>query len=217
MRRSTRAGVVIAAAVGATLTASPALAHDDGVPEGSGPWAPAEEVIDGYYDPVDVAACGTTVTITPGDVTDAEARVTELPDGYVLETRGAQTIDLTRQDTGQMIDELDVSGPYYEVVRPSADGATLDIIGISNARTILYPYPELGPVDAAAFAAAGIPDLAYLKNGSIRFDLVADASTGQAITEEADVQGRVVDLCTWFDGDDGHGNDGHDEDRKGHS
>ncbi len=112
MRRSTRAGVVVAAAVGATLTASPALAHDDAVPEGSGPWAPAEEVIPGYYDPVDVAACGTTVTITPGDVTDVESRITELPDGRLLiESRGAQTIDLTRQDTGQMIDELNVSGP----------------------------------------------------------------------------------------------------------
>ncbi len=206
MNRLARASLVIVAGAGLSLTTSPALAHDDALPEGSGPWAPAEEVIPGYYDPVEVAACGTTVTITAGDVTDVEARVTELPDGYVLEARGAQTIDLTREDTGQMIDELDVSGPYYEVVRPSADGATLDIIGVSNARTILYPYPELGPVDAAAFEAAGIPDLAYLKNGYIRFDLVVDASTGQAITEEADVRGRVVDLCTWFDGNRGHGN-----------
>ena len=214
MRRSTRAGVVIAAAVGATLTASPALAHDDAVPEGSGPWAPAEEVLPGYYDPVDVAACGTTVTITPGDVTDAEGRITELPDGRLLtEGRGAQTIDLTRQDTGQMIDELDVSGPYTEVI--SADGTS--IIGVYRAPTILYPYPELGPADAAAFEAAGIPDLAYVKKGVVTFELVIDPETGLAVSEEADVDARIVDLCTWFDGDHGHGDDGPGEDRKGHS
>ena len=214
MRRSTRAGVVIAAAVGATLTASPALAHDDAVPEGSGPWAPAEEVLPGYYDPVDVAACGTTVTITSGDVTDVESRITELPDGrLVIESRGAQTIDLTRQDTGQMIDELDVSGPYSEVF--SADGTS--IIGVYEAPTILYPYPELGPVDAAAFEAAGIPDLAYAKKGVVTFELVIDPETGQAVSEEADVDARIIDLCTWFDGDHGHGDDGPGEDWKGHS
>ncbi len=211
MRRTLAVGALTATIIGITggsalATPEPETQSGGALPEGSGPWAPVEEVIPGYYDPVEVAACDTTVTITAGDVGDVEARVTELPDGYVLEARGAQTIDLTREDTGQMIDELDVSGSYYEVVRPSADEATLDIIGVSSARTILYPYPELGPVDAAAFEAAGIPDLAYLKNGYIRFDLVVDASTGQAITEEADVQGRVVDLCTWFDGNRGHGN-----------
>lgn len=203
MNRFARASLVIAAGAGLSLTTSPALAHDDAIPEGSGPWAPAEEVQPGYYDPVDVAACGTTVTITPGDVTDAESRITELPDGrLVIETRGAQTIDLTRQDTGQMIDELDVSGPYSEVV--SADRTY--IIGVYQAPTILYPYPELGPADAAAFEAAGIPDLAYLKKGAVRFDLVIDPDTGQAESEEADVDGRVIDLCTWFDGNRGHGN-----------
>jgi hypothetical protein len=204
-RRTTRSLLVVAASSGLVLTASPALAGEDtgAVPEGSGPWAPVEEVLPGYYDPVDVAACGTTVAITPGDVADREGRITELPDGrLVIESRGAQTIDLTRQDTGQMIDELNVSGPYFEVV--SADGTY--IIGIYEAPTILYPYPELGPVDAAAFEAAGIPDLAYVKKGVVRFDLVIDPETGQAVTEEADVDARVIDLCTWFDGNRGHGN-----------
>jgi hypothetical protein len=101
-----------------------------------------------------------------------------------------------------MIDELDVSGAYSEVI--SADGTY--IIGIYRAPTILYPYPELGPADAAAFEAAGIPDLAYLKKGVVRFDLVIDPETGQAVSEEADLDGRVIDLCTWFDGNRGHGN-----------
>jgi len=208
-RRTTRSLLVAAASAGLVLTASPALAGEDtggAVPEGSGPWAPAEEVLPGYYDPVDVAACGTTVTITSGDVTDVESRITELPDGrLVIESRGAQTIDLTRQDTGQMIDELDVSGPYSEVV--SADGTY--IIGVYQAPTILYPYPELGPVDAAAFEAAGIPDLAYVKKGVVTFELVIDPETGQAVSEEADVDARLIDLCTWFDGNRGHGDNGH--------
>src|SRR3712207_2581074 len=59
MRRSTRAGVVVCAAVGATLTASPAFAHDDPtLPEGSGPWVTIEELQPGFYDPIDIEACG---------------------------------------------------------------------------------------------------------------------------------------------------------------
>ncbi len=210
MNRSARASLVIVAGAGLSLTASPALAHDDdgGLPEGSGPWTPIEEVDPAYYDPIDISACGTTVTSSTGDVAEVEVRETPQPDGGMLrELRGGFTIDLTREDTGQMIDELDVSGPYYEVVRPSADGTTLDIIGVSNARTILYPYPELGPVDAAAFEAAGIPDLAYVKSGVVTFDLVINPETGQAVSEEADVDARIIDLCTWFDGNLGHGNE----------
>lgn len=205
MRRSTRAGVVVAATVGATLTASPALAHD-APPEGSGPWAPIEELRPGFYDPVDISACGTTVTMTTGDVSDVEARETLLPNGdLVYEARGGLTVDLTRQDTGQLIDELNVSGPYTELI--SADGT--HIVGTYYAPSILFPYPELGPVDAAAFEAAGIPDLAYVKKGVVTFDLVINPDTGQAVSEEADVDGRIIDLCTWFDGDHGH-DDGYD-------
>src|SRR3712207_5957829 len=193
MRRSTRAGVIVCAAVGATLTASPALAHD-GNPEGSGPWVPIEELQPGFYDPVDIEACGTTVTMTTGDVAEVEGRETPLPDGGILfEGRGAFTVDLTRHDTGQVIDELDIGGPYTE--RISADGT--HIVGTYYAPSILFPYPELGPVDEAAFEAAGIPDLAYVEKGVVTFDLVVDPDTGEAVSEEADVDGRIIDLCTW--------------------
>jgi hypothetical protein len=181
------------------------MAHDT-PPEGSGPWAPIEELRPGYYDPVDIAACGTTVTMTTGDEADVEGRETLLPNGELLfETRGERTVDLTRQDTGQVIDELDVSGPYTEQI--SVDGT--HIIGTYYAPTILFPYPELGPVDAAAFEAAGIPDLAYVKKGVVTFDLVIDPDTGEAVSEEADVDARIIDLCTWFDGSDGHGTGTH--------
>ena len=210
MRRSIRAGVVVAAAVGTTLTASPALAHDT-PPEGSGDWVPIEELRPGFYDPVDIAACGTTVTMTTGDVADVEARESTLPDESTLfEQRGGHTIDLTRQDTGQVIDELDISGPYVEIFSPDGTEITAWYYGPS----ILYPIPEFGPVDVAAFEAAGIPDLAYFKRGVVTFDVVLNPETGEFISEEADVDARLHDLCTWFDNDRGdRGGDRHHGDK----
>ncbi len=201
MNRLSRLGVVLVTGGTVALTASPAWAHSGGAaPDDDAGWVPIEEVAPGFYDPVDIAACGTTVTMTTGDVSDVEARETPLPDGSLLhEARGALTVDLTRHDTGQVIDELDVSGPYTELI--SADGT--HVIGTYHAPSILFPYPELGPVDAAAFEAAGIPDLAYVKQGVVTFDLVVNPDTGEAVSEEADVDGRIVDLCTWFDGDRG--------------
>jgi hypothetical protein len=207
MNRFARASLVIVAGAGLSLTASPALAHyDPSLPEGSGDWTPMEELDPAYYDPIDIEACGTTVTLSAGDVTEVEGRETALPDGdMLLELRGGFTIDLTRQDTGEVIDELDISGPTTELF--SADGT--HIIGVYHGPSILFPFPELGPVDAAAFEAAGIPDLAYFKKGVVTFDLVINPETGEAVSEEADVDARLHDLCTWFDGNRGHGNDRH--------
>lgn len=199
MNRLARVGVVLVAGGTMALTASPALAHDD-TPEGSGEWLPIEELRPGFYDPIDIEACGTTVTSSTGDEADVEGRETILPNGDLLfELRGEMTIDLTRHDTGQVIDELDISGPTLELI--SADGT--HIIGTYHGPSILFPFPELGPVDAAAFEAAGIPDLAYFKKGTVTFDLVIDPETGQAVSEEADVDARMHDLCTWFDNDRG--------------
>ena len=214
MRRSTRAGVVVAAAVGATLTASPALAHDDSPPEGSGPWLPAEELDPSVYDPIDIEACGTTVTIAIGDVREAEGRETVLPNGdLLLEGRGALTADITRHDTGEMIDELDISGPLTELISADGTHVTAWVYGPS----VLFPVPEFGPVDEAAFEAAGIPDLAYFTKGVVTFHVVVNPDTGEFISEEADVDARLHDLCTWFDGNHGQGNDNHDKNWKDHS
>jgi hypothetical protein len=205
---TTRVGVVVAAIGGATLTASPALAHD-APPQGSGEWIPVEELRPGYYDSVDVAACGTTVTVATGDQADVEARETPLPSGELLyEARGAHTVDLTRHDTGQMIDELDVSGPYTEVF--SADGSEID--AWYYGASILWPVPEFGPVDAAAFEAAGLPDLTYFTYGVIMFEVVLNPETGEFLEETAHVRARVVDLCDWFGDDHHHDDDHHDDD-----
>jgi hypothetical protein len=208
MRRTARAGVVVAAAAAGTVfAASPAWAHDDGgPPEGSGDWVPIEELRPDYYDPVDIAACGTTVTMTTGDEADVEARETPQPNGELLfEARGEHTVDLTRQDTGQVIDELDISGPYTEIF--SADGT--EITAWYYGPSILFPIPEFGPVDAAAFEAAGIPDLAYFRKGVVTFEVVLNPETGEFISETADVDARLVDLCDWFDDDRGGRDDRH--------
>ncbi len=203
MNRSTRLGVVAGTALAALSLASPAVAHDDSPPEGSGPWLPAEELDPAFYDPIDIEACGTTVTVAIGDVREAEGRETVLPNGdTLLEGRGALTADITRHDTGETIDELDISGALTELI--SADGSHVTAWVYGPA--LLFPIPDFGPVDAAAFEAAGIPDLAYFTKGVVTFHVVVNPETGEFISEEADVEARVHDLCTWF------GEDEHDED-----
>ncbi len=203
MRRATRAGVVTAAAAGAVLTASPAWAHD--APEsGDDGWVPIEAIHPDFYDPIDIAACGTTVTMTTGDIAEVEGRESTLPDGTMLfEARGGMTVDLTRHDTGATIDELDISGPVSERTSPDGTHVSSTLYGPS----ILFP--ALGPVDEAAFEAAGLPDLAYYREGVVTFHAVGDPETGELLSEEIDVDAhRIHDLCTWFDDD--RGNDRHD-------
>ena len=201
MNRLSRLGIVAGTGLALSLTTSPAWAHDDSPPEGSGPWLPAEELDPTVYDPIDIEACGTTVTVAIGDVREAEGRETVLPNGdTLLEGRGALTADITRHDTGEVIDELDISGPLTELI--SADGSHVTAWVYGPA--VLFPIPDFGPVDAAAFEAAGIPDLAYFKKGLVTFHVVVNPETGEFISEEADVDAHLHDLCTWFDDDRGH-------------
>ena len=203
MNRLARLGVVLVVGGSMALTASPAGAHVDGAaPDDDAGWVPIEELRPGFYDPLDITACGTTVTITTGDVADVEGRETTLPNGdFLFERRGEQTVDLTRQDTGEVIDELDVSGSLSELIYAGGTDSVSHVYGPS----ILFPIPEFGPVDAAAFEAAGLPDLGYFRKGVVTFYVELDPETGEFVSEEIDVDARVVDLCTWFDGNRGHG------------
>jgi hypothetical protein len=203
MNRSARLGVVLVASGTLALTASPAGAHSgEPAPDNDAGWVPIEGLHPDFYDPVDISACGTTVTMATGDVADVEGRETTLPNGDLLfETRGQQTVDLTRQDTGEVIDELDISGSLSELI--SADGTRS--ISTLYGPSVLFPVPEFGPVDAAAFEAAGLPDLAYYREGVVTFYVVLNPESGAFISEEIDVDARVHDLCTWFDGDHGGG------------
>ena len=206
MKRSARVGVVLIASGTLALTASPAGAHSGGAaPDDGAGWAPIEELRPDYYGPVDISACGTTVTMSTGDVADVEGRDITLPNGDMLfETRGEHTVDLTRQDTGEVIDELDISGALSELIAADGTHSTSTLYGPS----ILFPIPEFGPVDAAAFEAAGLPDLAYYRKGVVTFHVVLDPETGEFISEDIDVDARVHDVCSWFDGHHGDGDGG---------
>jgi hypothetical protein len=206
MNRLARVGVVLVAGGTMALTASPAGAHSgEPAPDDGGDWVPIESIHPDFYDPIEFSACGTTITMTTGDVADVEGREATLPNGTMLfEARGGMTVDLTRHDTGQVIDELDISGPVSERISPDGTHVTSTLDGPS----ILFP--ALGPIDEAAFEAAGLPDLAYYRKGTVTFHAVVDPETGELVSEEIDNDAkRVHDLCTWFDDERGDRHDRH--------
>jgi hypothetical protein len=195
MRRSLAVGALAAAVIGAG--ASPAWAGS-GEDSGGGQWVPVEQLIPDYYAPLETNACGSTITISSGDVREVEVRETVLPDGTdVLDFRGAATLDLTRQSDGATIDELDISGPAHQVV--SADGTSVDVTLVGAS--LLFPNPG----EEHFFAEAGVPDLAYFTHGEVTLHVTVDPETGEATALTADVHAHLIDLCRWFDHGHGHG------------
>jgi len=219
MRRSLAIGALAASIVG--LAASPAYAHGEDPSEGG-----QQGDADGFM-PVDPSyyeqspqfeACGSTITMTSGDVREAEERVTELATGETLiEFRGAFTVDLVRESDGAMIDELDIGGPGWEVDAQIGDEVL--ITQVLYGASILFPAG--GPVDEAAFEEAGIPALAYFQDPEdrVQVEIRIDAETGEPIDVEfTNVDAELVDLCAWFDEGKGDGGDKdhHDGDEHGH-
>ena len=197
MRRSLAVGALAVALIGAG--ASPAWAGGETDP-GGGEWMPVEQLVPEYYSPSDVDACGTTVTVSSGDVREVEARQHLLPDGtLVTDFRGDATLDVTRHSDGATIDELDISGPAREVVAPDGASADVALWGAS----LVYPLPG----EEQFFAEAGLPDLAYYTDGKVVLHITADPETGMTSSLTADVYADVIDLCTWFDHDEGHDHD----------
>ncbi|SFN89579.1 hypothetical protein SAMN05660359_00486 [Geodermatophilus obscurus] len=201
MRRSLAIGALTTLLI--SLTAGSALATGDH------PAPDAEETGAEQFVPVDPAfydevvqaeACGSIVTITAGDVREVEERVTELATGEVLvEFRGAATVDLVRESDGAVIDELDISGPGYELQRTV--GNEVRITNVLYGASLLFPYAG-SAVDIAAFEEAGIPDLAYFTapEESVEVEIVVDAETGEPLEVEFDeIDAELVDLCWLFD------------------
>jgi hypothetical protein len=201
MRRSLAAGALAAAIVG--VGASPAWAG--GSSDGGGEFVPIETVVPGYYDSFETEACGDTITVATGDVRAVEIRSVTLEDGTVVnDYRGGQTLDLTRQSDGAMIDELDISGRGHEVISP--DGAHVDVT--LEGPSLLFPLP--GEEDS--FAAEGLFDLTYFRHGEVTLHLTIDPDTGgtTALTADIDTH-RLIDLCKAFDRADHHGAKGDDD------
>ncbi len=198
MNRLTRMTVSSAASVALSLTAAgSAWACHDPDPGDPGEWVPVETLIRDYYEPVEGQACGTTVTLSAGDVREVEVRQTTLADGStVTEFRGDFTADVTRQDTGETIDELDISGYAKEVVSPDGTEVSFTLEG-----------PSIGgprnPIEEAAFEEAGLPTLAYWEEGEVTMHAVIDPATGEQVSVEIDNDAHwVEDVCTWFDDED---------------
>ncbi len=210
MRRSLAVSALAASIVG--LGASPAWAHG-GEEEPSGGWVPVETVIPDYYEPFEIEACDSTITVEAGDVREVEVHETVRPDGTtVTRFRGDATQDLTRQSDGAMIDELDISGSAVQ--RVSADGSVVTVT--LEGGSTLFPFPN--PVELAAFEEAGLPVLTYFAKGEVTLRATVNPETGETLSLEfPEVDAKIIDLCTLFDKKKhhDHGDDDDDDDRHG--
>ena len=174
----------------------------------NGEWLPVPDEL--FTADAPVAACGTTVTIRSGDVFEVEYQALELADGTIrVEYRGDSTTDLVRESDGATVDELDTSGPWTEIYSPDGVTATFSVDGAS----IYFAYDE---VEAAAFAAEGLPDLFYFETGTITERVVfpQDPAATTIVSAEilTDTARGVRDVCDMLDdaaGESADGDDGH--------
>jgi hypothetical protein len=196
------------AAAVVVLSGGVASAADDPVPGGDDGWAPVPEE---YWAPIDVEVCGSTVTITGGDVREAEQRSEVLDDGSTFtEYRGAATVDITRVSDGAAIDELDISGYTWDLV--SADGT--EVLVELDGPSLIWAGNE---VERAAADEAGLPYLFWFEEGTVLLRLEIDPETGESVAADTlrnDVADEdEVDLCEVLDeaaDDEGGGNSSDD-------
>ncbi len=185
------AAVLVLSGGAASASEHPAPDEDDG-------WAPVPEE---YYAgvEVEVEACGSVVTISNGDVREVEQRSEVLDDGTVFtEYRGAQTVDLTRASDGASIDELDISGPSWNLV--SADGTQV-LVELDGPSMIW----ALNDVERAAADEEGLPYLMYFEEGTVLFRLMVDPATGETTAvDPLRRQADIIDVCGLF-GEPGEG------------
>jgi hypothetical protein len=153
------------------LSGGVASAADTQPPGDEEGWVPVPEE---FYDPVDVEACGSVVTIAGGDVREAELRQQVLDDGTTfIEFRGGRTVDLTRQSDGATIDELDISGRSWDLF--SSDGT--QVVFEVDGPSMLWAGND---VERAAADEAGLPYLMYFEEGTILLRLTVDPATGES-------------------------------------
>lgn len=190
------ATAVLVLSGGAAAAAGEPGGGDDG-------WVPVPEE---YYASIEVEACDSVVTIESGDVREVEQRSEELDDGTVFtEYRGGQTVDLTRESDGAMLDELDISGPAWDLV--SADGT--EVLVELDGPSLIWTLNE---VERAAADEAGLPHLMYFAEGSVLFRVEIDPATGESTAvDDLRLDADIVDVCDLLDeavddsDDSGHG------------
>ena len=196
--------MVLLAALGLLAGPAPVAAIDRATaPERKVPWPP--EDTDGTWRPAPaeayetftVQACGSTVVVSAGDVRTSEYRATEIEGGATrVEVRGGLTSDLSRESDAAQIDELVNSGASEVIV--SADGLTETYS--YGGPTLLGSFDE---VEAAAFAAHGLPALSYYETGQITERVVRsgdeDAETIVSAEVLTDTAQNVADVCRLLD------------------
>ena len=178
------ATAVLVLSGGAAAAAGDPGGGDDG-------WVPVPEE---YYASIEVEACDSVVTIESGDVREVEQRSDVLDDGTVFtEYRGGQTVDLTRASDGAVLDELDISGPAWDLV--SADGT--EVLVELDGPSLIWAGNE---VERAAADEEGLPYLTYFEEGSVLFRVEFDPTTGESTAVDGlRVDAEVVDLCDLLD------------------
>lgn len=204
--------IVAAAATVLLAVAAPAAAHQqEPAPPAEPPaevqWPPASThgkfvpYPDGLKQPFTLPACGSEVTIGPGDVDESEYRALVTADGdTVVEYRGAVTADVTRASDGATLDEVDVSGGGFETYAADGSSVTFDWSGAS----IVVAYDE---VEAQEFAEAGLPQAFLYLSGSLTETVTFESAPqpGQEVPPVASAEitenstEYVFDLCDLLD------------------
>ena len=198
------------AAAAMVLSGGVASAAEDPAAGGDDDWAPVPEE---YWAPFDLEICGSTVTITGGDVREAEVRTEVLDDGSTFtEYRGGQTVDITRRSDGATLDELDISGDTWELV--SADGT--EVLVELEGPSLVWAVNDVERADADE---AGQPYFLYYEEGTVLLRLEVDPATGESLaadTLRTDVaEEDEVDLCAVLDEVAADSGDAHDDSGRG--
>lgn len=149
-----------------------------------------------YYQPFEVEACGGTVTIAAGDVRRTEYKASRQEDGSMrLDFRGGLTLDVSRDSDGARLDELEASGPGYEL--RSRDGLTA--IWSWDGPSLVTAFDD---VENSAFQKEGLPRMVYFTGGRIAGKTVSpetpDAGTVSAEITQNSAKG-VQDVCRMLD------------------
>ncbi len=185
-----------------TFTAGVAPAGAETTDEPPG-WPPQDTdgefvpVPSAYYDPIEIDACDSTVTLTSGDVEEVKWKVRVREDGStVIRYRGDTTVDLTRESDGAFVDELDVSGPYTERISADRTEVSVSLKGPS----LLWP---LSDIEADVLAREGVPEFLYFEEGRVSIDLefpedlTIPEPTSVEVTENT--ARDITDVCELLD------------------
>jgi hypothetical protein len=129
--------------------------HKGNAPKGHGKFEPV--AFEPYADDIDI--CG-GITVTPGDISQVQSRVTVQRNGSTFyEYRGRTTNDIVAAD-GRKIDELDTGGSYSYLFAADNNSGILTV----NGPALIYPFSA---EEQGVFDSAGLPRAFYYRSGTL--------------------------------------------------